>query len=75
MRQTELLATVMRLPEGQSIAIRAEDIIEAVEGSLRSALDGPVRDSDIKEFKENIECNWGVEVSENIAHGGWIISK
>ena len=76
MRQEELFVTVMRMKPGQCLNVYQPDFWEAVQGSIKSLLlDGPVRESDVKEFIRQIQNNWSVRVTESIDGKTYTILK
>jgi hypothetical protein len=73
--QIELMQTSMKLKAGQAIMVSRANMVKAAEGNIKSLLFDCVRESDIKEFAEQIERNWGVTMTEEPMTGDWTMLK
>lgn len=76
MTQTELFVIVSKMKPGQRFQINGKQLVECANGSIKSILlDGPARDSDVREFIEKISQNWGVKVQQQQELDRAIIEK
>lgn len=76
MNQIELMVTCQNMEPGQRLNVSDSDMRQAASGSIKSLLfDGPVRESDVAAFVDQIQQNWGVSVRQNLMSGEWVVSK
>ena len=75
MTQGDLLCAVINLPIGSSFTMSEQAMRECAAGDLRSAFDGPVRDTDVEQFTQKICENWGINLWHDHIKRQWHIHK
>lgn len=75
MRQIELMQIAAGMKIGRAYKLLRGDLLGCADGMLRSALDGPPRQSDINDFIKSASQNWGVEFHHDLVADTWTMHK
>jgi hypothetical protein len=75
MRQIDLMQIAAGVKIGQAYKLTRRDMLGCADGMLRSALDGPPRQSDIDDFIKSASQNWGVEFQYDPIADTWTMHK